>query len=113
MEENKGTEMVLIKKKRVLKKTPYRRVRMNLTLTEQEATEMGEEAVKVGCRSVGAKLVCLKPHGFNNETYYNTKGITKFIRKFLFPAWKKAEAERMIKKRELEKQAGELGLKVG
>lgn len=103
-------EIVQVKAKRARKKTPYKCVRVNVTFTEQEATEMAEEATKAGCRSKSAKLINQKPHGFANEVIYNTKGISKFIRKFLFPAWKRYEIERLKKMQELKKQADELGI---
>lgn len=96
-----------------LKMKGYRKIRVNLYLTEAELAEYTEEASKVGLRPKQAKLFTQKPHGFAHEQVPNTKGIAKLIRKFIFPAWKKAEAERLMKKRELEKQAKELGITLG
>jgi len=105
-------EIVQEKPKRARKKTPYRCVRVNCTFTEQEATDIAEEAQKAGCRSKSAKLVNQKPHGFANEVVYNTKGISKFIRKFLLPAWKKAEITRMQKLEQARALAEEAGGRV-
>lgn len=94
------------------KKSAYRKIRVVLYLTEQEATDYADEAARVGLRSKSAKLFKVKEHGFAGEIELNTAGIGKFIRKFLFPAWKKSEAERAVAKKDLEKRAQELGLKV-
>ena len=112
MDNPETIEKVRNKPKRAQKKTPFRKVRVNLTFTEQEATDITEEAQKAGCRSKSAKLICQKPHGLANETYYNMKGVAKFIRKFLLPAWKKAEIERIKKLHDLKKEAEGLGIVV-
>ena len=101
------------KAKRCAKSTPYRKVRLNLYLTEQEATDYAEEAAKVGLRSKNAKLINQVPHGGAWEgPLYNTKGISKFIRKFLFPAWIKSQVERFKKLEQARALAEEAGGRV-
>lgn len=99
-------------KKNGLKGRDYRKIRVNLYLTERELSDYVEEAQKVGLRPKWAKTFTQKKHGFEHEKIPNTKGIAKFVRNFLFPAWKRSEAERLIKKREIEKEAEKLGLRV-
>jgi hypothetical protein len=98
------------KKKRATKKTPYRTISLKLRLTEQEFVSMAEEAIRMGCRPKG-QIWLHPPNEF--APVPNCKGISRFLRDVCFPAWVRGEAERAIKRRELEKEAEKLGLKIG
>ena len=112
MTENKSVDLGANPEQNRSKKKEYRKIRVNLYLTEKELADYAEEACKVGLRPRQAKILTLKPHGFAGQFEPNTQGIAKFIRKFCFPNWKQTEAERLVEKRELEKKAERLGLKI-
>lgn len=93
-------------------KAPRKEFCLKVYLSEQELTAFCEEATKAGFRHTARKLFKAKEHGFANEREVDMTGIAAFVRERVFPAWIRGEAERLIKKRELEKEAEKLGLRL-
>lgn len=79
-------------------------------LTRQELIDYATEAQKAGKRPKGLKVFKEVPSEF--EPVPQSKGIGKFVRECLFPCWKYSEAERLAKKREIRRQAEELGMRI-
>jgi hypothetical protein len=86
--------------------------RTRIYFPEKEFLSWIAEAEKAGCRVRGAKPYTQKIIAGGVLLIPNTKGLAKFARRILFPAWVAGEAARLEEEARVKAAAAKIGLEV-